>query len=256
MLWSVPYRDCSFNPKGGKPLWSVVSEATIGSENNIETEIIITCIVAGTIMLGFKENKTKQLLRFATLFVPVGLIYVLITFQGWHIGILSLLIVTYFIITDIINKQIIIKVFIVLMFITQIIWNVQACIYDINSNYSASKDVAVFLKNHHYTDKVIYVIHYSVTAIQPYFDKNIFINQNNEKAFYRWIKDTGYYKKQELMEKEADIYVFSSFYILNNIDLIKKLENNGYEKIEFVGDTYIKNHRYESEGYLIYIKQQ
>ena len=93
---------------------------------------------------------------------------------------------------------------------------------------------------------------YSTTAIEPYFDKNIFENRNTDKSFYLWDKNHEYYTNKEMLENKADVYVISTFYMGQYIDVIRELEDEGYEKHIIKGYTYIKDRKSEVEAYIVY----
>ena len=156
-----------------------------------------------------------------------------------------------FIVNNSVNTQTTVKISLILIFLIQIYWSVSAINYDFSNNYSASKDVAEFLKENDYENKTIYGLGYSVTAIQPYFEKNIFANQNTNKSFYLWKDNNGYDTK---VNDNVDICVISALYINSYKDVIEWLKSNDYREINFEGYTYLKNNIYESEGYKVYIK--
>lgn len=249
-IFTIPAQD-SFIPNYGKNILHVISEATVGSNFNTIAEYIITVIVISIIVF---TSKKRQVLDFFILIIPVTAILVFIAYQCWHVGVIWLLIFTYLIISNTINEKIVVKIFMVLVCLVQIYWTISSGIYDIKNHYSASNEVANFLKENNYIGKKIYGFGYNTTAIQPYFDHNIFENRNTNKAFHYWKLNNGYMTSLEALDNEADIYIVAKFYKNQYNILMAMLERKGYNKYEFDGYTYIKDDIYESEGYLVYIK--
>ncbi len=160
------------------------------------------------------------------------------------------MILSYSIVNNSINTEEIIKIFFTVVFIIQILWSICAICYDYKNNYSGSKAVAEYIINNNYEDKVIFGLGYNVTGVQPYFDKNIFSNRNTDKSFYFWKKDNGYTLDSE---NNVDIYVISDFYKYFS-KLINWMEENNYKRIDFNGHTYSKTRIYQSEGYMVFVK--
>jgi hypothetical protein len=67
-------------------------------------------------------------------------------------------------------------------------WCATAVYNDYFNNYSASRDVADQIKRTGLTEKRIFASGWKNTAIQPYFDSNIFYNFNegSEQRFWIW----------------------------------------------------------------------
>ena len=188
------------------------------------------------------------------LFLPLICVYTCITYQGWHVGILWLLILTYLIMEDKINTSKVIKIFVTVVCIIQVYWSANSYMYEIMNKYSASEEVANFIKRYDYQDLDVYGWGYSITAIQPYFKENIFDNLGTDVAFKLWKVDDGYLSAEEFLEKEADIYVFSKFYtIIDKVYLY--LDKEKYKEYEFNGYTYLKDNINESEGYWVLVKK-
>ncbi|MCI9063188.1 MAG: hypothetical protein HFJ17_01065 [Clostridia bacterium] len=253
-LYIWPAKDCSFHGNGGREMWHIISEATLGSNSNIYMEIVISIIVYAILIYSCKDD-FQNLQNLLILILPVALILNLITYQGWHVGIIFYVILTFIIITKIMDKDLI-KYLLLSVFIVQIYWTFSSVNFDLNYKYSASKDVAEFLKNNNYQEKIVYGLGYSVTGIQPYFEKNIFKNENTEKSFYLWRYNNGYLANDEIIANKAEIYVISSLYINDYLDVVEKLEFEGYDKYQFYGNTYVKNNVNEPEGYIVYINNK
>ena len=248
---TIPSKECSFGTDNMTNLFHVILESTFGSGLNIYIEIILSMIILAILILPLKKG---EYFKFFLLFTPLIFIYIFITFQVWHVGIVWLLLFTHLILNNQINENKLIKIFILLVCIVQSTWTISSINYDYYNKYSAGKDAANYLKEYVENDKIIYGLGYSKTAIQPYFDKNIFDNKIIDKAFNIWIKDRGELDKEKLINYAVDIYVVSDMYQERYPHVIKFLNDMNYEKQIIKGYTYIKDHVYETESYLIYIK--
>lgn len=248
---TFPSKECSFGADNMTHLFHIISESTIGSEANICIEIIISIIILTIII---KSLKKEEYFKFFLLFTPVTFIYIFITFQVWHVGIMWILIFTYLILNNQINENKIIKMFILLVCIVQSTWTISSVKYDYSNKYSASKEAADYLKEYVEKDLTIYGLGYSKTAIQPYFKKNIFDNKVIDKAFNIWTKDKGELDKSKLITFDVDVYVISDMYKKNYPNVMQFINAYKYKNHTIKGYTYIKDHIYETESYLIYIK--
>ncbi len=193
MLLTIPNPDCAYSANYGTNLWTILSEATIGGNyrkwfGTERIDMVITICLIGIVFLAMKKSKQK-LYRLLILIIPVTLILIFLAYQCWHVGIIWLLLFTYFILNDTINQSKIIKYMILVILAVQMVWNIFSIHYDWNNSFSASKEVANFLKENGYDDQVIYGYTYTTTAIEPYFDHTIFANKNTDKAFYFWQKN-------------------------------------------------------------------
>lgn len=249
---TIPSKECSFGTDNMTNLFHVILESTIGSELNIYIEIILSIII---IIIIIRSLKKEEYFKFFLLFVPLTFIYIFITFQVWHVGIVWILLFTYLIINNQINENKMIKTFILLVCLVQSTWTLSSINYDYNNKYSAGKEAANYLKEFVEEDKIIYGLDYSKTAIQPYFEKNIFDNKIIDKGFNIWTKDRGEVDKDMLINYNVDIYVISDMYKKRYPQLMQFVNDMKFKKQIIKGYTYIKNHIYESESYLIYIKQ-
>lgn len=253
LLYTIPNKDCSFGGNGGAPIIHIISEATIGNKNKLNMEEIIRILLVIAVLMAIKEKKIVEVLRLVILVLPVIMVLKIITYQVWHVGVIFLLLFTYCIISDLINSKKIVKISLLVILIVQTYWSICTTNYDINNNYSASKDAATFLKEIDCQDKTTYGIGYYVTAIAPYFENNIFKNVNTNKSFYLWKTDKDEIPLDEIVESEADIYIIPIWDEYE--DIVEELEKENYDKYNFYGNTYVKTRTYEKEGYYIFVKK-
>ena len=208
---TFPDKNCSFDGNGGNSISYILSEATIGDKNaNINDKMAMILYFIIFVYLFYKLD-FKEIFKCLVLISPVLLILNIITYQVWHVGIIFLLITFMLIISDQINTKFFKNVLFLILFI-QVCWNIASLSYDYKNAYSASKEVAYYLKEHDIDSKEIYGLGYSVTAINPYFDNNIFANYNSSKSFYWWKTDKNYMTNDEMLDNLADVYIISKLY--------------------------------------------
>ena len=253
---AIPPNDGVYMTNKGKNVLEVISEFTIGNDESVTIQIIITSIFLLIIGYIMRKKEVKDFLEITIIFLPLFALSMVVTCQKWHIGIFWILLVLYLIIKDSINKEVIAKILITGICLVQIIWTFKTYRYDVTEKYSASRDVAEFIKQYNYEELNIYGLGYSVTAIQPYFEKNIFDNKESDKAFNFWKMD-GMYFPTENFEIDADMYVVSEIYVEEPIikNAYKKIDKSLYEEYKFEGNLYIKDDIFESEGYIVLVKK-
>lgn len=255
VLITLPAEDCVYMSNGGKNFLYVITEATIGNDEPTIIQGVITVLFLITLYIIMRKKDNKDFFEISILFLPLLAFFMIVTCQKWHIGIVWILFVSYLIMKDIINKDLIAKIFVTFICVVQVIWTFKSYKYDIFENYSASKNAAEFIKQYNYEELYIYGLGYSVTAIQPYFEKNIFDNKESDKAFNLWKVD-GNYSQTEKFVTDADIYVLSTIYLTEEVyENIKKIDENLYEKYKFSGNIYVKDDIYEAEEYIILVKK-
>ena len=194
-------------------IMNIFLEATFVSSENISIWFTILFFIFLVFALRKEKNKYKLLCSFIILFLPVMLFSEFITIKNYHIGIFTMLFIGFFIANNLVNKNIFIKLMFIVMCILQIYWSVKAGISDYWNKYSAAKEIANYIKEKDYDEKIIYGYGYSITAINPYFEKNIFKNQNTEKSYHLWLKEQGYNDKIESLDDEdVKVYIISIYY--------------------------------------------
>ena len=253
-MCTLPEKDCAYASNRCEGIQYIITECTVGSDENNIIQIGVTIAFFIMIFYIMLKKDIFDMFEFAILFIPVICIYLRVTCQDWHIGIIWILLFSYFIIKKFINESHLISCFVILVCCVQICWTSNASIYDIFENYSASEEVANFIKKYDYNEIKIHGLGYSVTAIQPYFESNIFDNKNSNKAFNFWKIPTDYTMTEEFFSDDVDMYVFSNFYITEK-EIAKYLDKSLYEEYVFNGYTFMKDGIHEPEGYIIWVKK-
>ena len=184
-------------------------EATIGSNLNVFLETLFGIIILVVFIVSL--NRTR-IINFLILLLPVSFVLMFVAFQIWHVGVIWLLMFSYFIISGAIMDSRLIKIFVVIVCFVQGYWNVSSIIYDYNNNYTGAYDTYKYLEDYVNDDYKIYGFGYSKTAINPYFDKNIFDNKLIDKAFHIWISGSKEMNLMDVIDPNVDIFVISDFY--------------------------------------------
>ena len=193
--------------------------------------MIVSLILLFIVSIAIRKEKDRKnkIMNLLILFIPVLLENILISSQIWHIDIISILMLTAFIMNDTLNKNKIIKILAVAICVVQIGWSVISINFDAKNNYSASKDVANFIKENNY--KTIYGYGYDIVAIQPYFSHNIYKNLNTEQSIWIWsANENKYVMNISTIDDDVNVYIFSDYYLNNYKDIYEKLKEKGYKK--------------------------
>jgi hypothetical protein len=143
----------------------------------------------------------------------------------------------------------------------QVYWTILSFSYDFNKNYSASYQVASYIKKNRLEDEKIFVSGWKSISVLPYFDKNIFYNLNNgsDKRFWFWSThnktEIGYDSCmiEKVQTDKPGLVIVASHYIPRQ----KTVKFEGYKFIGlFKGFLCWKTKRYEPESYLLFRKEE
>ena len=255
LLIMLPNPECTYKPVSSVGLFDIIYQSTIGSRYfTMAGSTIVTFVIIAIIWVALlKEKDTKRkTVDLLVLFVPVLMEVFLIAPQIWHIGNITLLMFAVFMMNGMINDNKIIKILMIVICLFQIGWSAVTIGYDFNNNYSASKDVAVFIKQNNYEDKNIYGLGFDSTALQPYFEHNIFKNMDTKGA-WSWKKDSGRVEDKTLLN-DGDVFVIDDFRIERYRRLYDELVKKGYKDHYFEGYMFAKTYIYESKGYHVLVK--
>lgn len=243
----------------------VVGESLVSSSESNQILNLFSTIwmISITGILLIRARKDRKII---IVFFPVFLFLTFFYCNQWHIGILTelLFFIWYILYQDKDPEKVqkfekrFLQLSMVAIFVIQVIWNCQSLIGDIKNIYSQGQNMAIYLQEKVEENKVIYGVDYSVTAILPYFETNIFANYPDpEKSFYHWGSNSGRKEKDsEIYAADADIYVFSEVYYSNRKEIIGKLEEKGYQIKRLSSTTYFKNKPYEFSGYIFLEKKE
>jgi hypothetical protein len=137
------------------------------------------------------------------------------------------------------NKTIV-TILIMLVLSIHIYWSFNLIKNDFYQNYSASYDLAQYIKNNYLEKKKIYATSFHAISILPYFDDNIFNNYNNKQKPCFWLWSTKNNMIQDIpkiIEDKPDIIIIGIKYhhqeklpILPHYKLIRMFDGNIYWK--------------------------
>ena len=224
--------------------------------------IIITIGVVGIIIYTYlKNNKKKELLETAIIFIPVYLFFNFYYCNYWHSGILFILFLFLFWIHKIDNTKLI-KVLLLITCFVQIYWSYKSSINDYKYTYSPTKEVADFIKEYDYDNTTIYCNNYLCSAINPYFQKNIFaLWPDNVGFYYESNNNPNYlfdYEADNILETKPDILIIANS---SNEDKIEESHDkyskllDQYELHTFRGQAYFKDTVIKEFAYDVYVKK-
>ena len=224
--------------------------------------IIITIIILSIIIYTYlKNNKKKELIESIIIIAPVYLFFTFYYCNYWHSGILFILFLFLFWIHKI-DNNILIKSLLLITCIVQIYWASKSSINDYKNIYSPTKEVADFIKEYDYENLNIYCNNYLCSAINPYFNKNIFKLWTDDVGFYYDSKDNPNYKfdynVENILKVEPDILIIANSSNEEKIELshqqyLPLLDK--YELHTFKGNAYFKDTTIKIFAYDIYIKK-
>lgn len=245
--------------------------------NDFMTEnFLLSFVLLFLILLWFKLRGVLLLYLFPNL-VLLSLFSVKV-YKGWHQGIPFLLLIFVMWISlegrminnskrsRIVRNLALFSTAVVL--VVHVYWSLIVSINDFNSPYSASLEVANYIKSHQLEKRKIYVSSFHSISILPYFEDNIFDNHNNGKrpSFFWWSARNNnlIHKKIDGISEKIPINVHSL--IENQPDLIiigikfPWQENiprlSGYQfAARFEGNLYWKDRIYEKDSFVLFLRK-
>ena len=142
-------------------------------------------------------------------------------------------------------------------------WSYDSFIYDYQNSYSASRELASYLKQNRLDQKKIYIDSFYPVSVLPYFETNLFCNYNEGKkpCFWFWSSQNSMYKEPfSLYTSYApDVIILSleRFSPSGPPDPSPALpEIPGYRLHKlFEGGLYWKDRIYEKDSYALFEKE-
>jgi hypothetical protein len=143
----------------------------------------------------------------------------------------------------------------------QVYWSSYAAGNDFYHNYSGSRQVAQYIKANGLENRRIFSSGWKVVAIQPYFERNIFYNYNDNSKMRFWFwsirnrTELGITPAiiSRIESEQPDVLVFAS----DHIRLPRPPEINGYQFAGFFeGNLYWKAGIYEQNAYWLYRRRE
>ena len=273
LLMVLPNANVGFGGNGGRNLFYIFGESTFANRNKV-VQIIATVTVfvlyCYILVKRFIENKNanesiRDLEKTFVVF-PLVVMYLFLHVQVRYFAVLYF-IITLFLINN--KKYPVVKIALVVIFSVQIVWNVKSCMFDYNEKYAVGEDIANFLMDINYKDKVLDTINYHVVEVSPYFDENIFYHSyKTDDAFYSWNLDTDYLDTQGLLDSNADIYIIPiltsdtdngetrAVYSINVVDFMSDVDYDKYNVYTFKAKISQKGILDENDTFLIYVNDK
>lgn len=273
LIMIFPNANVGFGGNGGKSLFYIIGESTLADSNKI-IQYISTAIIIGFVIYivinRFKEvedkNEAIKEVEIICVSFPLIVTFLFIHAQVRYFAILYFMIVLYFIEN---KKYPLVKTLLTFIFITQIVWNVQSCVFDYHEKYGVGEEIANFLKEIEYENKVVDTINFHIVEVAPYFDKNVFYHSyHTEKAFYSWNLATPYSETEDLLKSNADIYLIpllndglkgsevTARYSINVADFIFAADYDKYTVYSFNACIPQKGQVNEHDTFFIYVNDR
>ena len=232
-----------------------ISDSFITTYNQgLTVKLIFSLVILILInFVYFKESSVKKFIQFWFLVIPIFLFYNLMYYNAWHLGIFFLIVIFILWIQNFVNSKVL-NIFFLICLLVQCYWSFSSIRYDLFNTYSPSLEVANFIKKYDYDNLEILGASFHESAVNPYFDKNIYDNWNSDIAFYYWNTNNIYYDDL-IYDKVYDIVVVSDYYI-NEFNKLGYELGDRYNSYYFDGYSYIENYKYESLGTTVYVLKE
>lgn len=140
----------------------------------------------------------------------------------------------------------------VVVAIIQMNWSFNSARYDWSYRYSASGEIARYIKENHIENDSIYANHWHAISILPYFERNIFDNYNGKEnpSFWFWSKNNNMIRSLDLMVADCPDWIIWGVK-LQGEEVLPDID--GYELVRFFeGATYWKSHVFERDSFALY----
>ncbi len=126
---------------------------------------------------------------------------------------------------------------------------------EVKDSYSGSAQAVSFVKQALAQGATISAVDYHGTALQPYFEKNIFENRPGEVRYYIWSRTNHYIDKYQYEPKQLYDQIHSDLIVVQDFGEAKKLKFEGYRKIVFDGNMFYKFGHSDSTDMAIWVKK-
>lgn len=262
----------AFYPRTISMLSDSLITGAAGTSENFPLRLLSRGLIAGSLVLSlYWFILKKKLLVFVIPVAGLGALFTVIYANIWHQG--SLFLTWLFVMWLSFQEQgevsrhrrdigVAMTAVIVTILGFQVFWSIDSLNYDYAYNYSASKDVADFIKNNSLENKKIYMTGFHAISILPYFDRNIFCNYHNrnQPSFWIWSSANNIYREPYLnLEKYQPDFIVMGVknHTTQQVSLDSSMlpEVQGYRLVKcFDGNIFWKNRPYETDSFALYEK--
>ncbi|MCK8060019.1 MULTISPECIES: hypothetical protein [unclassified Fusibacter] len=256
----------------GSNLWLMVSRPDTTSTIQLLKTALGLCASLNFVYLSMRFFWRSRTLHY--LLFPFLLLYLLFTFkhvQFWHIGIITVLWIFVMWISlntkqnSVPNKNAVsiktINLSFFLIMSIQLIWSFNAIQYDMGNSYSASKDMANYIKETIPANSELYGSSYYEISLLPYFERNIYANHNegSNERFWSW----SISQPSMQLQKTPQVPI-GSYLVISDRNLVDYYGNSyrvsDYDLEDFIflkkfeGGLFWKNEPLETDNYYLFIK--
>ena len=217
-------------------------------------KLIISIVIICWIYIAYwKEKSLSKYMLLWYFLLPIILFYFLMYYNAWHLGILFLSFIFVLWIQGMDNSKML-NILMVVCLLVQGYWSLCSVRYEYSNKYSSSLEVANFIKRYDYENLNILGASFNESGVNPYFDKNIYDNWNEDIGFFYWNTNNKYYDDYTYF-KIYDIVVVSDYYI-NHFNNLGYSVDDRYNSYYFEGYSFIEDYMYESLGTTVYVLKE
>lgn len=151
-----------------------------------------------------------------------------------------------------------VHILLAVVMLVHIYWSANSYIYDYFNNYSASREIADYIKANKLQDKKICAVSFHSISILPYFNNNIFDNYNNGEKPSCWLWSTKNMMPKYVSEINSVVRQKPDVIIIGvKFDTIEEcsIKIPGYVQVRiFDGNIYWKDAVYEKDAFILYLR--
>lgn len=242
-LLVLPPDDVSFSPgNSGKTIFRHITTIFLLNIDNEIISALVFALLASFFIVYLKSSKST--LKALIMVLPILMYIRVFAGNNWHYTNIYFLIIAVLIMFkpdfNEMNKGIanFLKAFAVIVLCSQVALTVYAVQFDYKEDYSGSEKAAEFISEYVENGDAILSADYYGTALQPYFDKNIYVNHPGDAGYYWWSSNNNYNisynltKIEKTVGKKPDVIVTGPNF---------KDDFAGHEKHVFSGNMCYKN---------------
>ncbi|MDO4996727.1 MAG: hypothetical protein Q4E69_06070 [Bacilli bacterium] len=250
-IYVFPRESNTFNPDTLRTYF--LSSSFITSLKNSDSiKMFMTMLLVVYFTLLYRKLGIKKTIEALIIIGPI-LIFMIFKYSNlWHFGIVFLVFLFIVSIQKLENNKYI-NILLLITCIIQIYYSINTCIYDYNNKYSASKDVANFIKKYNYSNLKIYGHTFYSSEISPYFENDLYFNYGGYR-FYYWDKDASInrYRLTYNMLRANNVELF--IYYPYEFEITDKIYEN-YNFYAFPASTYFQDDKYENMNCYVFVRK-
>lgn len=252
VIYVFPTREVTYPKKTSNPCVAIANAFYSKNTQMNWKDTILTIGFMFIILVKYEWKKYNLLIT--TMFAPIVMISFFHT-ETWHYGIILLSFIFVCIITNRLNKDKLLLLIFCIICLIQINWAKETWRLEYTYMSSPSREIIADLIKNQYEEKKIYGVDYSVIAINPYFEKNIFSNLRNDKGYYLWSKNNNYMTEEEMINDPAEIYIIHTHGPTEENDIWRFLNSGDYERKDYLGLLFAKGEPYLSNYMSVFVKK-